>query len=168
MLSGVGIQELLNLRHAGVGFCAESELDFNEGFEARVQIWDAEVDELGQFGKELFVELFVSLFGHVGFSLCAGQFCNVLIRLFDQFLHLGAHGVIVKEFVVTFLDALVDVGEIGAEARDRFENGCADEQIWLVTLVFAAEDFRLQKRIYRYGPSRALMVSASKSSTACL
>jgi hypothetical protein len=122
LISGLRIKILLDLSHATVRFGAESELDFDERFERRIEVWDAEIDELGEFGEELFVELLVGLLCHFGLSLCARQFGHVLVGLFYQLLDLGADGVVVEELVVAFLDAFVDVGEVGAEAGDGFED----------------------------------------------
>lgn len=128
LISGIRVEVLLNLSHSAVRFGAKPELDFDEGFKTGVQIRNAKIDKLGEFGEELFVELFVSLLGHFSFSLSAGKFGDILVWLFDQFLDFGAHRIVVKQFVVSFLDALVDVGEIGAEARDGFEDGRSEQR----------------------------------------
>ena len=55
LFSGIGIQVLLDLSHSRVGFGAESQLNLDKGFERGVEIWNAQVDELGQFGEKLLV-----------------------------------------------------------------------------------------------------------------
>lgn len=56
----------------------------------------------------------------------------------------------------------VDVRKVGAEAGDGFEDGLPERTISLYWL-----DGNMET-IYRNGPSSAFMVSASRSSTACL
>jgi hypothetical protein len=90
-------------------------LDFNQGFERRIQIRHAQVDELGKFCEELFVELFVCLLGDFGFSFSTGELRYILVRLFDEFLDSRTDGIVVEEFVVSLLDAFVDIGEVGAK-----------------------------------------------------
>jgi hypothetical protein len=41
LISGVGVQVLLNLCHSRIGFCAESQLNLDKGFERRVEVWNA-------------------------------------------------------------------------------------------------------------------------------
>lgn len=120
LLPGIGIQILLHLGHARVRLGAEAQLDLDEGLEAGVQVGHAEIDDLGQFGKQLVVEGFVGGFGHVGFLLGARELGDVLVGFFHQLFHFGARGVVVEEFVVALFDAFVYVGEVGAEARDGF------------------------------------------------
>lgn len=114
----------MDLSHARVCLGTETQLNLDEGFKAGVEVGHAEVDELGEFGEKLLVQLLVGLLGHFGFALGTGQLCNILVRLLDEALDLGAHGIVVEEFVVAFLDALVDIGEVGAEAGDGVEDGC--------------------------------------------
>ncbi len=121
---------MLDLCHSAVRLCAKSELDLDQGFETGVEVRNTEVDELGKFGEKLFVELFVCLFSHFGFSLRPRQFGHILVWFLDQFLHLGAHGIVVKEFVVALLDAFVDVWKICAEAGDGFQDGGAVKRFW--------------------------------------
>jgi hypothetical protein len=67
--------------------------------------------------------------------------------------------------VVALLDALVYVWEVGAEAGDGVQDGCPDGVSELCALLcFGCAS----SESYRYGPSKALIVSASRSSTACL
>lgn len=105
LLAGVGVQVLLDLGHAGVSLGAEAELDLDEGLEARVQVRDAEVDELGELREELVIELLIGGLGHLGLLLGAGELGHVLVGLLNELLDLGAHGVVVKELVVALLDA---------------------------------------------------------------
>jgi hypothetical protein len=59
--------------------------------------------------------LLVCLLGNFGFSFSAGQFGDIFIGLFDELLDSGTYGIVVEKFVVPFLDALVDIWEVGAE-----------------------------------------------------
>lgn len=117
------IKVLLHLRHTRVRLRTEPELDLDQRLEAGIEVRNAQVDQLGEFGEELVVQLLVGLLGHFGFPLCAGQLGCVFVGFLDELLHLGAHGVVVEEFVVAFLDAFVYVGEVGAEAGDGVEDG---------------------------------------------
>jgi hypothetical protein len=65
LFSCVGIEVLLDLRHATVRLGAEAELDLDEGLERRVKVGHAQVDELRQLGAQLFVELLVGCLGHL-------------------------------------------------------------------------------------------------------
>lgn len=125
LISRLRIEVLLHLSHARVGLGAEPQLDLDEGLKAGVEVGHAEVDQLRKLGEELLVELLVGLLGDFGLALGARQLGGVLVGLLDELLHLGAHSVVVKEFVVALLDALVDVGEVGAKAGYRFEDGCS-------------------------------------------
>ena len=116
LLARVSVQVLLNLGHAAVSLGAEAQLDLDQGFKRRVEIWHAQVDELGELGEELVVELLVGLLGEFSVLLGAWQLSGVLVGLLDETLDLSAHGVVVEEFVVALLDAFVDVGEVSAEA----------------------------------------------------
>ena len=82
-------------------------MNFDEGLEAWVEIRHTEIDQLGQFRKELLVEGFVGGFGKIGFTLGAREFGGILVRLFDEFLYFGAGGVIIEEFMVAFFNACV-------------------------------------------------------------
>ena len=147
----VRIEELLHLRHPAIRLGTEPQLDLHQRLEARIQVRDAEVDELGQFGEELLVEGFIGGFGEFGFSLGAGQFGWVLVGFFDQLFHPRACRVVVEEFMVAFFDAyvwgdssagcrpsgdgetmkptFVYVGKIGAEAGDGFKHGLSARQV---------------------------------------
>lgn len=118
LISRLRIQILLYLRHTRVSLCTKAQLDFNESFETRIKVGHTQIDELGQFIKQLFVELFVCLLSDFGFALGSGQFCSVLVGLFDETLYFGAHCVVVEEFVIALFDTFVDVWEVGAEAGD--------------------------------------------------
>ena len=105
LISSVRIQVLLDLSHSRVSFGTEAQLDLDESLKGRIQVGNAEFDELGQFREELFVELVIGGACHFCFLFCAGQFGNVLVGLFGEAFHLGADAVVVEEFVVAFLDA---------------------------------------------------------------
>ena len=74
--------------------------------------------------------------------------------------------------MIAFFDAFVDVREVGAEAGDGFEHGLSVRS----GLGFGSGGLGArwggggggEEVVYLNGPSRALMVSASRSSTACL
>ena len=102
LFAGIGVEELLHLRHAAVGLGAEAQLDFNQGFEARVQVGHAQIDESGEFLEQLLVEAFVGGAGGFGFAFGAGEFGGVLVGFFGEFFHSGSRGVVVEEFVVAF------------------------------------------------------------------
>ena len=100
----------------------------------------------------MIVEGFVGGFGDVGVAFGAGEFGGVFVGFFDEFFYFGAGGVVVEEFVVTFFNAwvvvsaeggvgwelvaggrvgfdldggrltFVDVGEVGTEACDGFQD----------------------------------------------
>ena len=105
LLPRVGVEELLDLRHAAVGLGAEAQLDLDEGLEARVEVGHTQVDELRQFGEELLIERFVGRAGEFGVALGAGELGRVFVGLFDEFLDAGAGRVVVEEFVVAFFYA---------------------------------------------------------------
>lgn len=105
LFARIGIQELLHLRHATVRLGAEPELDLDQGFEAGVEVGDTEIDELGQFGEELFVEGFVGGAGEFRVAFGPGQFGGVFVGFFDEFFDAGARGVVVEEFVIAFFYA---------------------------------------------------------------
>ena len=107
LLPRISIQKLLHLRHTAIRLGAKPQLDFHQGLEARIEVGDAQVDELGQFGEELFVEGFVGGAGEFGFALGARQLGGVFVGLFDELLDAGAGGVVVEEFVVAFFYACV-------------------------------------------------------------
>ena len=109
LLARVGIEMLLNLRHAAVGLGAEFELDLDQSLEAWVEIGDAQIDELRELGRELLVELLVGGFGHLRLFLGTRELGGVLVGLLDEFLDLGTHGVVVEELVVTLLNACKSV-----------------------------------------------------------
>lgn len=115
----IGVQELLHLRHAAVGLGAEPQLDLDQGFEARVQIGHAEIDELGQFVEELIVERFVGGACLFGFAFGAGEFGGVFVGFFDQFLHPRPCGIVVEEFVVAFFYAYGKEGGWGLVFIER-------------------------------------------------
>lgn len=118
LISRLSIKILLNLRHTRIRLCAKAQLNLDQGLETGIQIWHAQIDELGQFVEELLVELFVCLLCDFGFALCARKFCRVLVGFLDEALDFGAHGVVVEKFVVALFDAFVYVGEVGAETGD--------------------------------------------------
>lgn len=101
----VGVQELLHLGHPRVRLSAEPQLDLHQCLEARVEIRHAQIDELGEFGKELLVEGFVGGASEVGFAFGPGELGGVFVGLFDEFLDAGAGGVVVEEFVVALFYA---------------------------------------------------------------
>jgi hypothetical protein len=107
LLTGIGIEVLLNLGHARVGFSAESELNLYESFEAWIEIWDTEIDELRELGEQLLVQLLVCCLGHLGLLLGAGELGDILVRLLNELLDLSTHGVIVQELVVALLDTWI-------------------------------------------------------------
>lgn len=96
LLAGIGVEELLDLGHAGVGLGAEAELNLDQGLEAGVEVGDAQVDELGQFGEELLVECLVGGTGEFGFALGAGEFGRVFVRFFDQLFDARSRSVVVE------------------------------------------------------------------------
>jgi len=104
-LSRIRIQKLLHLRHPTVRLGTEAQLDLHQRLEARIQIRNPQVNQLGQFAEELLVERFVGRARELGFALRAGEFGGVFVGFFDEFLDAGAGGVVVEEFVVAFLDA---------------------------------------------------------------
>jgi hypothetical protein len=55
------------------------------------------------------------LLGDFGFSFSTGELRYILVRLFDEFLDPRTDGIVVEEFVVSLLDAFVDIGEVGAK-----------------------------------------------------
>lgn len=101
----VRIQELLHLRHAAVRLGAEPQLDLDQGFETRVQVRDAEIDELREFVKQLFVQGFVSGACQFRVALGAGELGGVFVRFFGEFFDAGSGGVVVEEFVIAFFYA---------------------------------------------------------------
>ena len=105
LLPRVRVQKLLHLRHPRVGLRAEPELNLHQRLEARVQIRDAQVNELRELGEELFVECLVGAAREFGFAFGAGELRGVLVGFFDEFFHFGARGVVVEEFVVAFFNA---------------------------------------------------------------
>lgn len=105
LLPRIRIQILLHLRHPAIRLGAKPQLDLHERLEARVQVGNAQVDELREFGEELFVEGFVGGLGEFGFALGTGEFGGVLVGLFDKPFDAGAGGVVVEEFVVALFDA---------------------------------------------------------------
>ena len=105
LLARVGVEVLLHLSHAGIGLGTEAQLDLDERLEARVEVWHAQVDELGEFGEELLVERLVGRLGQFGFAFGAWQLGGVLVGFLYQLLDFGACGVVVEELVVAFLDA---------------------------------------------------------------
>ena len=132
----------------------------------------------------MLVERLVGGSGELGFTLGAREFGRVFVRFFDELFDTRPRGIVVEQFVVAFFDAcmnvevsegceegevegchksrtFVNVGKVGAEAGDRFKDGLPGRLISL--------DWRMEHvKIYRNGPSSAFMVSASRSSTACL
>jgi len=71
--------------------------------------------------------------------------------------------------VIAFFDAFVDVREVGAEAGDGFEHGLSVRSgLGFGSGGLGARWGGGEEVVYLNGPSRALMVSASRSSTACL
>ena len=118
----------MNLSHSGISLCTESKLDFDKSFEAWVEVGNTEVNELRKFVEELLVEIFVGFLGHVGVLLGAWEFGGVFVGFFDEFSNFGTHRIVIEKLVIAFLDAFVDVGEVGNKARDRFENSGAEEQ----------------------------------------
>lgn len=127
LVSCIRIEVLLHLRHPGVCFGAEAQLNLDQRFEAGVEVRHPQVDQLWEFVEQLLVELLVCLLGHLRLSLGAWQFGRVLVGLLDQLLDLGSHRIVIEELVVSLLDALVDIGEVGTEAGDRLENGLPEE-----------------------------------------
>ena len=105
LLAGICVKVLLDLSHAGVGLGAEAELDLYQSLEAGIEVGDTEVDELRELGEQLVVELLVRGLGQLGVLLSTGKLGDVLVRLLDELLDLGAHGVVVEELVVALLDA---------------------------------------------------------------
>lgn len=105
LISGLGVQILLDLGHPAVGLGTESELDLDQGLEGRVEVRNAQVDKLGKLGAQLLVQLFVGGLRHILFFLGAGQLGDILVRLVDQALDFGAERIIVKELVASLLDA---------------------------------------------------------------
>ena len=64
----------------------------------------------------------VGLSRHFGFAFGGGEFGNVLVGFLGELLDARTQAIVVGKFVLTFLDALVDVGEVGAEAGDWFKH----------------------------------------------
>lgn len=104
LLASIRIEILLYLGHARVGFGTESQLDLDQGFETGIEVGNAEVDELREFGEKLLIQLLICSFGHLSLLLSARQLRYILVGLLDKFLDLGAHGIVVEQLVVTFLD----------------------------------------------------------------
>lgn len=63
------------------------------------------------------------MFGNFRLSLGAWKFGRVLVGLLDELLDLCSHGIVVEELVVSLLDALVDIREVGTEAGDWLQDG---------------------------------------------
>lgn len=131
LLSRIRIEELLHLRHPAVRLGTEPQLDLHQRLKAGIQVWYAKVDELREFGKELFIESFVGAAGEFGFALCAGELGGVFVGLFDEFFDTGAGGVVVEEFVVAFFntwgwevsDPTLEVGRGESGVRVRAMEG---------------------------------------------
>lgn len=123
----VRVEELLHLRHSGVRFGAEAQLDLHQGLEAGVEVRYAQIDELRQFGEELLVECFVGGAGEIGFAFCARKFRGVLVGFFHELFDAGAGGVVIEELVVAFFDACrqypVLVGEEAWRSGGRRSEG---------------------------------------------
>lgn len=105
LLSGVRIQKLLHLCHPRIRFRTESQLDLHKGLKARIKVWYAQVNQLGQLGEKLLVQGIVGSLRQLGFSFCAGELGRIFIGLLDEFFDLGTGGIVVEEFVVTLFDA---------------------------------------------------------------
>lgn len=104
LLPRLSIEVLLNLGHAAVSLGAEAQLDLDERLERGIEIGYTQVDELGQLGAELFVELLVSGLGHVLFLLGTRELSHILVGFVNKTLDFGAEGIVVKELVAAFLD----------------------------------------------------------------
>jgi len=71
--------------------------------------------------------------------------------------------------VIALFNAFVYVREVGAESRDWVQNSCTiPVTVSCLSLELCLKDFFGGISAHRYGPSKALIVSASRSSTACL
>ena len=68
----------------------------------------------------------------LGLAFRAREFCGIFVGFLDEFFDAGAGGVVVEEFVVAFFDAVVDVGEVGAEAGDGFEDGFSGVKVGIL------------------------------------
>lgn len=123
LVSCVCIEVLLHLGHAGVCFRTEAQLDLNQRFETGVEVRNTQIDQLWEFIEQLLIELFVCLLGHFRLSLGARKFGRVLVGLLDELLDFCSHGIVVEELVVSLLDALVDIREVGTEAGDGLQDG---------------------------------------------
>ena len=95
----------MDLCHTAVSFRTKPQLDLYESFKARVKKRNTEVDELRKFRAELVIEGFVCYFGKLGLAFCPWKLRGVFVRFLDKFLNLGAGSVVIKEFMVAFLDA---------------------------------------------------------------
>lgn len=101
----LGIKVLLYLSHTAIGFGTESKLDLDEGLEGRIEVRNTQVDELGQLGTELLVQLLVGDPGHILLLFGTRQLSDILVGLFHEALDLGAEGIVIEKFVGPLFDA---------------------------------------------------------------
>ena len=88
---------ILNIAKLFVSLLSELALYTNHGFERRIEVGNAQAEELGKFRDELVVEEVKDFFGFVVLLLGPWEFSRVVTRLCKRFVQLAAGGVVVKQ-----------------------------------------------------------------------